>query len=426
MTNHLVDKHNPADNYRRNSRLALLIIGLIALTSLLIFQATLHQGNDDSQLVNLSGRQRMLSQQLVKDALLAIEQPIAASVRSAYLARIDHNLASWRKAHALLLRRNTERHYPGAYGQRIADGFQAIQPYFDRLASDFQELVSLGETAILPSRRASNDANDDVDARRRAIRNSLLANEEQFLLSMDRLTALYAQSGERRVAILGGVNLLLFAALASALVIVYLTIFSPLADRLTSYFHELNRTMLILSDQAATDPLTGLFNKRSGLLLLTQEFDRCRRDGSNLSVIFMDLDNLKKVNDSLGHEAGDRLIKHFADAVKAAIRSHDHAFRYGGDEFVIVQTGSDRASDKIVSRLEALLDCANRDCVDDADRASFSWGTASLEEERQGPAGELLRLADERMYANKKAKKAPSTTKPDPGRIQLHNQKITS
>jgi len=104
------------------------------------------------------------------------------------------------------------------------------------------------------------------------------------------------------------------------------------------------RRMRVLIDQferlaakAATDELTGILRRGPGVTALQREIDRERRKPSRgIAVVFVDVDGLKRVNDTFGHAAGDRLLVDVVDAVRQRIRSYDLLFRYGGDEFVFV------------------------------------------------------------------------------------------
>jgi diguanylate cyclase (GGDEF)-like protein len=87
--------------------------------------------------------------------------------------------------------------------------------------------------------------------------------------------------------------------------------------------------------QSMTDALTGLFNRRSMTDLLQREVALAERHAHPLSVVMIDMDKFKEVNDIHGHAAGDHLLKSFADCVRMTLRKTDLAFRFGGDEFVI-------------------------------------------------------------------------------------------
>jgi len=87
--------------------------------------------------------------------------------------------------------------------------------------------------------------------------------------------------------------------------------------------------------RSMTDPLTALFNRRSMEQLLQREVALSERHGSSLSLVMIDMDRFKEINDSHGHAAGDHMLRAFADCVRMTLRKTDLAFRYGGDEFVI-------------------------------------------------------------------------------------------
>jgi diguanylate cyclase (GGDEF)-like protein len=102
---------------------------------------------------------------------------------------------------------------------------------------------------------------------------------------------------------------------------------------------------------AGLDELTGMFRRGTGELALTREIDRWRRSGQSLVVAVIDVDSLKAVNDSLGHAAGDALLRDVATAITSAMRSYDATVRWGGDEFVCalsdvtLEVASDRVSE---------------------------------------------------------------------------------
>ncbi len=120
-------------------------------------------------------------------------------------------------------------------------------------------------------------------------------------------------------------------------------------DQLRLHSEELARR---LRAEARTDPLTGLGNRRQWDEQLELELERARRAGSGLAVALVDLDRFKAVNDTLGHAAGDRLLREVAEAFAGAVRSIDLVTRVGGEEFAVaLPTSSLELAAQIVERL---------------------------------------------------------------------------
>jgi diguanylate cyclase (GGDEF)-like protein len=156
---------------------------------------------------------------------------------------------------------------------------------------------------------------------------------------------------------------------------------------------------------AALDALTGLYNRRSGEQRLASEVLRAQRTGRPLTVLVMDLDGLKIVNDKFGHPAGDELIRAFAQRLNKAIRGSDLAVRFGGDEFLVLLP--DCKLDE-VSCVLARLSGHSMQCQGTSVALAFSagWGTLQAGE---SPA-DLLKRADDALYVNKRASKQATGT----------------
>lgn len=105
-----------------------------------------------------------------------------------------------------------------------------------------------------------------------------------------------------------------------------------------------------LEAEALRDGLTGLYNRRAWEKLVTTEEERCKRYGHPAAVFFIDLNDLKKVNDSLGHDRGDELIQQTANVLRNTARSNDIVARLGGDEFVILSVENDEAGAEVLLR----------------------------------------------------------------------------
>jgi diguanylate cyclase (GGDEF)-like protein len=151
---------------------------------------------------------------------------------------------------------------------------------------------------------------------------------------------------------------------------------------------------------AALDQLTGLYNRRSGEQRLAQEISRAQRHGRPLTVLLMDLDGLKQINDRHGHAAGDTVLKGFADRLQRAIRGSDLAVRLGGDEFMALLPEC-RAEEvrHVLARLEGL------EFEFDDQKLHLQYSRGWTDYAPGETPQELLKRADGALYENKRAGK---------------------
>ena len=169
--------------------------------------------------------------------------------------------------------------------------------------------------------------------------------------------------------------------------------------------HERQDSMDRLRDAALTDPLTRLGNRRAlenALELALAEADRGR---SGLSVITLDLDGLKAVNDQEGHDRGDALLADFATSLRFAFRGEDALFRVGGDEFVVIVRHPTPAGTALSGSLARIQVALQRLREHGFEHVEVSAGMATFPDDRL-EGGELLRLSDQRMYLQKQQHRA--------------------
>ena len=155
-----------------------------------------------------------------------------------------------------------------------------------------------------------------------------------------------------------------------------------------------SQSRLRLAGQALCDPLTGLYNRRYLMDRLAEEVGRVDRHGSSLTLAVLDLDDFKAINDRHGHLHGDEALRTFGAAVQATLRESDLAFRFGGEEFVVLFP--DTPFPVVATALERLRERLPG--------PSFSGGVGQYPAEA-ADATALLQLADARLAAAKRAGK---------------------
>jgi diguanylate cyclase (GGDEF)-like protein len=168
-------------------------------------------------------------------------------------------------------------------------------------------------------------------------------------------------------------------------------------------------------EDALTDPITGLPNSRFLFMRLDQEISRARRHGSPLTVLAMDLDGFKQINDTRGHLIGDRVLINVGRMLKACLREYDFVARTGGDEFValLVEMSAEDVAKK-VDIIQKEIANLGLDQKNDALDLGISIGVSAYGEDGQD-ADTLLTKADSRMYKSKKARKESKILQPTTG-----------
>ncbi|NOX35877.1 MAG: GGDEF domain-containing protein [Deltaproteobacteria bacterium] len=153
------------------------------------------------------------------------------------------------------------------------------------------------------------------------------------------------------------------------------------------------------------DPLTGLLNRGVMGRVLEREFQRSKRYHIDLSIIFLDLDDFKSINDNFGHDNGDMALCHTANCLNSLKRDSDIVARFAGDEFVVILPSTNKAQAKsYINRVQHKL--ANQPLA--ANNTSFyvklSYGLSSVFENNMDSSAILLKAADKRLYQAKKNK----------------------
>jgi diguanylate cyclase (GGDEF)-like protein len=186
---------------------------------------------------------------------------------------------------------------------------------------------------------------------------------------------------------------------------------ADMLERAIRYARERHRLLEEISALSLEDELTGLHNRRAFMTMADQRLQLLERSGSLCLLIFADVDGLKAANDTIGHEAGDRLLVDAARALQAAFRRTDLVARMGGDEFVVLADGAtEHDAEQVLAKLQHQIDLRNATAEPGAPRLSISAGALCF---GAGPAvrlQDLIAEADAKMLACKSTRRRPSGT----------------
>jgi diguanylate cyclase (GGDEF)-like protein len=181
---------------------------------------------------------------------------------------------------------------------------------------------------------------------------------------------------------------------------VVVTRIGKLRVRLAAQKNELADALALNRELATRDALTGLLNRRAMVELLAREHPRIERGQGPLSVALLDIDWFKRINDGLGHGAGDDVLRRFATILKEQLRAADALARWGGEEFLLLMPGTRRDDARaVLDRLRRLVAGGGFETIAPELKVSFSAGVVEVREgESQDTA---IDRADRALYRAK-------------------------
>ena len=187
------------------------------------------------------------------------------------------------------------------------------------------------------------------------------------------------------------------------------------ATRLDAAYKELESTNARLKETSFKDEVTGLYNRRFFSLRLEEELSRYRRFNHPVSVVLLDLDGFKAVNDEYGHTVGDDTLREVAQILMKHSRGINVVSRYGGDEFAVLLVETSKAGARLYA--DRIREVVAKYPFSHGKVITASFGVASLPDDEAGTAEDLFRSADEALYTAKRAGKNQVAATPSPQRV---------
>ena len=187
------------------------------------------------------------------------------------------------------------------------------------------------------------------------------------------------------------------------------------STRLDAAYKELDATNARLKETSFKDDVTGLYNRRFFSLRLEEELSRYRRFNHPVSVVLLDLDGFKAVNDDFGHTVGDETLREIAQILMKHSRGINVVSRYGGDEFAVLLVETSKAGARLYA--DRIREVVSKYPFSHGKVVTASFGVASLPDDEAGTAEDLFRAADEALYTAKRAGKNQVAASPSPQRV---------
>ncbi len=357
---------------------ALGLVALLTVASHVTLNRVLAEHQGSAEIVNVSGRQRMLSQRI---ASLAAQYKMGSpTAKSDLLAAVNQ----FESAHHKLLAETTAAAQPG----RSAAAFREI--YFAG------EIPLDGEVAsyIALARQVAAQKPEAVDSGQ-ALDQLFREARSPLLRRLDDVVAHHQQDSEQQLNRLQLLQDITLTVILMTLAVEALTIFRPMVRRVARYASE-------LLQMATTDGLTGTLNRTSFLEQGAAALAQAGRRAQPAAVLMLDADFFKAINDTHGHEGGDAALRALGEAITGARRAGDVAGRLGGEEFALVLPAiSEAAAIAFAQRLRASIERLDIQHCGRRINLTISIGLATVSAAEPADLAVLLRTADRALYEAK-------------------------
>lgn len=325
--------------------IALSLIAILSTVAFYVLKTTLEHSNNTGYIVNISGKQRMLSQHIALD-IHRIHMKITED---------EHMIPTNNTLYKQVLKKHTQELLEAnkvlSTGKFQNGTTYSLSPSIHNMYFGDMNLAKRVEIYATTANKLLGDvSHKDIDE----IVHYIDTNSEILLIDLNKVVNQYQLEGEEKLKYMSNLETTIWVATIVILLLEVIFIFQPMVRQIMNLFNSkkeildnLEDTVQIrtiklaeannkLIDLASHDPLTGLRNRLTMEQDIEESITQYSKHKAPYAVVMFDIDWFKEVNDTYGHDIGDRVLKEFSDIYKASVRETDKIYRAGGEEFVIV------------------------------------------------------------------------------------------
>ena len=333
--------------------IAILLIAILSTSAFLILKLALHSSDSTAYIVNISGKQRMLSQRI-------------ASFSQQY-----HNIKNDEIKNKLQIVIDEMKEANNALSSGVFKNRDSVE-LSDEIKDIYYGKSNLKKRVEQYLEIAQNILNSQNQEESKLLLDELLKISNGLLITLNEAVLQYQKEGEEKISLIQSLEMVAWIITIFTLLLEIIFIFQPMANKIFHLFEEiesmkdnlenevkirtleLEKTNQKLNYLASHDPLTGVKNRLNLEIELKEVIEKYKKDNIEFCVAIFDIDWFKKINDTYGHDTGDFVLKEVTNVFKGCIKEHDNVYRTGGEEFVVVLTNIDYAN--TLHKIEAIRD----------------------------------------------------------------------
>lgn len=339
-------------NLKKQMIILVLVSAFILLINSLIIYQIINIKTKQDKVINIAGRQRMLTQKMAKESLLILNDDLKSNKLRKTMNEFQNNLEDLKTG-------NSARNIPAIEDDLIMNRQKKVTELWD----DFKDKVEI----IIN--------NNSISEKEKALE-YIKENNNELLKEVDKTVDLYEEKSIKML--IGAIQIIVFSA---GIIILFIS------------WKVVNK----LFNKAEKDQLTKIYNKAKFNDELAEEIKRVKRYENNFGLIMYDIDKFKEINDNYGHDVGDEILIELTDLVRKSIRNIDFLARWGGEEFAIITPNSSLDSTtKLANRLRKEI--ADHD-FSQVDSITCSFGVTAFKKEDNIES--MLERVDKALYKAK-------------------------